>query len=245
MFVVKYPDFAERMEIAAKARGGALAHRGRNAEVARRLSDITKKQVTSDTVRRWFEGYAMPRFNRLPAIAQVLDVDVDWLESGRGTMEPKKQPTKTTTITETFVSPALKALQVIDDDGLGEAIERLQDVQRRSAAANYCASVITMSGISASSNGSIIEINAGAGGKIQLLVDAISGEKKVHARRSTMSSLIVVMSGSMSPPLVAIIPASGLDTQIEIRVDRENGVIESDEGSFKLSHSFDGVLEAI
>ena len=83
-FEKKYPDFAARMNEAADDMGGVMAHRGRNAEFARRMTRKTGKNVTPDTARRWFEGFAMPRYKRMADISEVLDVSPEWLESGKG-----------------------------------------------------------------------------------------------------------------------------------------------------------------
>ena len=70
--------FARRLNQALDANGYPLKGQGRQTAVAKRF-DVSQKGA-----RKWLEAESIPEMKRLPAIASVLGVTVEWLLSGQG-----------------------------------------------------------------------------------------------------------------------------------------------------------------
>lgn len=241
-FELKYPDFAARMNEAADDMGGVMAHRGRNAEFARRMTKKTGKNVTPDTARRWFEGFAMPRYKRIADIAEVLCVSPEWLESGK---EPKRvEPGPR------FERQEVQGLQRVllgttegEHEELTATISKLKRFKVSADAAQNVASVLSLAGVPATSNGSLVTIDA-QGVQVQVGVDVvIPGEAGELRLKPSMANVIVIGARGFSAPRYAVIPA-GLTGQ-QMIVAPDGGSVMIDGQDFEVTNSLEGVLDAI
>jgi hypothetical protein len=80
--VIRSPEFARRFEQAADLHPHCPAkHRGRLEWVS---DQMTKKghSVSNETVRKWFSGEATPRPDKGAVLAEIMEVDVAWLQMG-------------------------------------------------------------------------------------------------------------------------------------------------------------------
>lgn len=80
---IRSPEFAKRLESACDGNGLCPPmHKGRLTWVQRELSSRFKEDVSVETVRKWFAGEAQPRRDKTVMLAELLQVDVTWLEMG-------------------------------------------------------------------------------------------------------------------------------------------------------------------
>ena len=80
-------EFARRLALACKNKG--LDDHGRGMAIARELN------VSSKGVSKWLNAEALPRQEKMNALANYLGVNVVWLQHGEGVteaIEPQKQP---------------------------------------------------------------------------------------------------------------------------------------------------------
>jgi transcriptional regulator with XRE-family HTH domain len=85
---VEQAGFAQRVWEAYKdleKREGKVSQ----AELARRIEERGGHKTRQDDVSRWFREVSRPAFEELPAIAEVLGVDVMWLTFGT---QPQAKP---------------------------------------------------------------------------------------------------------------------------------------------------------
>lgn len=109
-------EFGKRLELARKAKAyskGAILKAAYN--------------TTSGMYSQWLNG-SKPDYKKMLAIAELLKVDVDWLENGRGNM--LKKPTVESAKRENFVNiRKLKkdsnCLTIVNDDRLTLKIDSL------------------------------------------------------------------------------------------------------------------------
>jgi len=88
--VIRDPEFAKRLEQACDAYPHIPPkHSGRQSWIARELGKRFNVTVTTETVRKWFQGEAKPRPDKLVLIAQLLEVDMAWLSLG---VDPDIEP---------------------------------------------------------------------------------------------------------------------------------------------------------
>lgn len=81
--VIRHPEFAKRLDSACDSIGHCPPkHKGRQSWVMRELKTRFKEEVTPETVRKWFAGEAMPRPDKTALLAEMLMVDVAWLQIG-------------------------------------------------------------------------------------------------------------------------------------------------------------------
>jgi len=81
--VIRHPEFAKRLDSACDSVGQCPPkHKGRQNWVMRELKSRFKEEVTPETVRKWFAGEAMPRPDKTAMLAELLMVDVAWLQIG-------------------------------------------------------------------------------------------------------------------------------------------------------------------
>lgn len=241
-FEKKYHDFAARMNEAADDMGGVMAHRGRNAEFARRMTKKTGKNVTPDTARRWFEGFAMPRYRRIADIAEVLCVSPGWLESGEGPKRVEPKPK--------FERQEVQGLQRVllaagegEGEEIGAAIGKLQRFKLGAEAAKNVASVLSLSGLTATSNGSLVTIDV-QGTQVQVGVDVVTpGDSGELRLKPAMANVIVIGGRGFAAPSYAIIPAGVTGQQMIVAAD--GGSVMIDGQDFEASTSLEGVLDAI
>lgn len=80
--------FSERLEKAFAAHPEAPGRvYGRNVWLAEKMAE-RDRAVTTETVRRWFAGIAMPRYRTLDVLADLLDVDPRYLKGRSDDMAP-------------------------------------------------------------------------------------------------------------------------------------------------------------
>lgn len=81
--IIRHPEFAKRLDSACDGHGHCPPkHKGRQTWVMRELKSRFKEAVTPETVRKWFAGEAMPRPDKTAMLAELLQVDVAWLQIG-------------------------------------------------------------------------------------------------------------------------------------------------------------------
>lgn len=81
--LIRDPAFASRLESACD--GHRLCppmHKGRLTWVQRELESRFNEQVSIETVRKWLAGEAKPRPAKTALLAELLQVDVAWLQIG-------------------------------------------------------------------------------------------------------------------------------------------------------------------
>lgn len=91
---VRHEDFAARMNQAADNNVHVPdLHHGRLTFIATKLTRDYGIPTPTETVRRWFGGFATPRKKEtLEALAQMLEVDPAWLRMGaRSDVTPREQ----------------------------------------------------------------------------------------------------------------------------------------------------------
>lgn len=81
--IIRHPEFAKRLDSACDNNGHCPPkHKGRQTWVRRELHNRFEEDVTPETVRKWFSGEAMPRPDKTAMLAEILQVDVAWLQIG-------------------------------------------------------------------------------------------------------------------------------------------------------------------
>jgi transcriptional regulator with XRE-family HTH domain len=70
---MKKTAFLKRLEASADAVGIPPLNKGRYENIAKHLG------VSHTTVRNWFTGRCLPRYDRIGALATLLQVDPVWL----------------------------------------------------------------------------------------------------------------------------------------------------------------------
>ena len=90
--VIRDPDFAKRLTQACDALPLIPPkHSGRQSWIQREMTKAGE-EITSETVRKWFQGEAKPRPDKVAKLAQILQVDVSWLSLGVGAaVEPRQR----------------------------------------------------------------------------------------------------------------------------------------------------------
>jgi hypothetical protein len=93
MVAERYPDFANRLNLACEV-AGVESGRHRVSALA------TAWKVNKETARKWVRGLALPEQHRMQAMAAKYSVSYEWLSTGRGPMimaaqrlqEPMREP---------------------------------------------------------------------------------------------------------------------------------------------------------
>lgn len=81
--IIRDAEFAKRLESACDGHPHVPPlHRGRLTWFRDQLQQRFKMSVTTETVRKWFWGEAKPRPDKIAMIAELLGVDVAWLQIG-------------------------------------------------------------------------------------------------------------------------------------------------------------------
>ena len=80
--IVRDAEFARRLDQACDSFAQVPSGHGRLTWVQRELENRMDLSVSLETVRKWFAGEAKPRQEKLPKIAEMLQVDVAWLSLG-------------------------------------------------------------------------------------------------------------------------------------------------------------------
>jgi len=92
--LIRDPEFAKRLTSACDGHAQVPAmHQGRLTWVVREMERRFNESVTVESVRKWFAGEAKPRPEETKLLAELLQVDVAWLQIGidptMGTRERK------------------------------------------------------------------------------------------------------------------------------------------------------------
>ena len=231
---VRHEEFAARMVKAAEAVGGPLAHRGRNAEFARRMSKISQHHVSADTARRWFEGYALPRYNRYPEIAEALGVRLEWLESGKGEMFPTEEEV------------AGKEGLAVTEEAPPVTIDKIREgLERSAAAATLIASALTLRGVPASASGSVITARNGSTVLFGLVGVANAGEVISLPARDGMMRIVAVLGPKDDMPGFAVIPAGPTNAEGSFQASPAGDELAGPEGArYPVVRSLAAILAA-
>lgn len=90
--VIRDADFAKRLTQACDALSLIPPkHSGRQSWIQREMTKAGE-EISSETVRKWFQGEAKPRPDKVAKLAQILQVDVSWLSLGVGAaVEPRQR----------------------------------------------------------------------------------------------------------------------------------------------------------
>lgn len=81
--IIRDPEFARRLESACDGHPHVPPlHRGRLTWIRDHLVKNFNLDVSVETVRKWFAGEAKPRPDKTALLAQLLEVDVSWLQIG-------------------------------------------------------------------------------------------------------------------------------------------------------------------
>lgn len=89
---VVHPDFARRMQQACDGNPNVPpVNYGRLGWFSSEIEKRFGKQVTIETVRKWFAGETIPRPQMMGYLAAVLEVDHAWLAVGKATEMTEKQ----------------------------------------------------------------------------------------------------------------------------------------------------------
>lgn len=66
-------------------------HQGRYGWIRNELKSLNGTEVTIETVRKWIQGEARPRHDKLASLAQILGVDEGWLAYGADNPTPRER----------------------------------------------------------------------------------------------------------------------------------------------------------
>ena len=257
-----HPEFAARLELAANEADEALSGRGRNSEFARRIKRRIGDPITADTARRWFEGISRPRYSRIPAIAEILGVNAEWLESGKGPMRP---PVKV--VTETYhagLEGRLADLSASDNASIDSAISALKafraslpetdenvrlegssSPERDREAANYLASAISLSGTPCRANGSAVLVTLPTG-EVSLHAQLVSpGQSGVTPLRLGSATAMVIQPQGGLPSSFAVIPVNAIPPGLPFRVDDSGTSVEVGGVVFPATRSISALLSSV
>lgn len=81
--IIRAKQFAERLTTAADANPTVPPmHKGRLVWIRETLKQQFGVNVSIETVRKWFAGEASPRADKTARLAEILHVDVAWLQIG-------------------------------------------------------------------------------------------------------------------------------------------------------------------
>jgi len=64
-------------------------HAGRYIWITQRFAELRGEQVSTETCRKWHEGEAQARRDKIHTLAQILDTDPVWLETGHRQSKPR------------------------------------------------------------------------------------------------------------------------------------------------------------
>ena len=83
--VIRAPEFGARFRRACDESPHCLPkHEGRYGWVIGEYARRRKDKVSIETCRKWHEGEAQPRRDKIPTLANIFGVDPVWLETGTG-----------------------------------------------------------------------------------------------------------------------------------------------------------------
>ncbi|MET0362559.1 MAG: helix-turn-helix transcriptional regulator [Sphingobium sp.] len=85
---IRAPHFAQRLKDACSWHHDYATPRGQQARLRRAYNQKTDKPISPETVSRWFKGEVQTSRERIVTLAEVLNVNVNWLETGNG--KPQK-----------------------------------------------------------------------------------------------------------------------------------------------------------
>lgn len=90
--IIRDPEFAKRLTQACDALSLIPPkHSGRQSWIQREMTKAGE-EISSETVRKWFQGEAKPRPDKVAKLAQILQVDVSWLSLGvNAAVEPRQR----------------------------------------------------------------------------------------------------------------------------------------------------------
>lgn len=101
---VKYPELAKRIEQAINRSTAIPNGHGQYANISRKFQRRYGEKVSIEHVRNWVKGYHEPQANRRAHLAEILEVDPQWLF---GTSAVPVRPTRAGS--ETLIGPMLQA----------------------------------------------------------------------------------------------------------------------------------------
>ena len=117
---LEYEEFSKRLREAFKRRG---VNTSSPTQLARDFSDFYQgRRVSSQAVRKWLNGEAIPSQDKLKVLAGWLEITPDWLRFGTGGSAQTVQQ----------VSPAYRA--VLSDQELVKRYRRLNRRQQQAVA---------------------------------------------------------------------------------------------------------------
>lgn len=257
-----HAEFAARLELAASEADEALRGRGKNSELARRVKRRIGDPITADTARRWFEGISRPRYSRIPAIAEVLGVNSEWLESGTAPMRP---PVKVVTETyhaslqgrladaasaeETSIDGAISALKAfrasLPETEKTVRLEGSSSPERDREAAAYLAGAVALSGTPCRANGSAV------------LITLTTGEVSVHAQRLSpgqagitplrlgSATVMVIQPEGGLPPSFAVIPVNAVPPGLPFNVSEDGASVDVGGVVFPTTRSVSDIIASV
>ncbi len=257
-----HAEFAARLELAASEADEALRGHGRNSEFARRLKRRIGDPITADTARRWFEGISRPRYSRVPAIADLLNVRLEWLESGEGPMRP---PVKV--VTETYhagLEGRLADQASAEEAGIDEAIARLKafrtslpttdkpvqlqgspNPERDREAAAYLAGAVALSGTPCRANGSAVIITLPTG-DVSVQAQRLSpGQAGVIPLRLGSATVMVIQPEGGLPPSFAVIPVNAVPPGLPFQVSEDGASVDVGGVIFPTTRSVSDVIASV
>lgn len=255
-------EFAARLTAAANEADDALHGRGRNSEFARRIKRRIGDPITADTARRWFEGISRPRYSRIPAIADILGVNAEWLETGKGPMRP---PVKVVTETyhaglqgrladvasaeETSIDGAISALKAfrasLPETEKTVRLKGSSSPERDREAANYLASAISLSGTPCRANGSAVLVTLPTG-EVSLHAQLVyPGQSGVTPLRLGSATAMVIQPQGGLPSSFAVIPVNAIPPGLPFRVDDSGTSVEVGGVVFPATRSISALLSSV
>jgi hypothetical protein len=81
--LIRFPDFARRFEVACEGHPHIPdLHRGRLTWIADQFAKRFGDPISIESVRKWSVGHSLPRPEKMTNLAELLEVDADWLARG-------------------------------------------------------------------------------------------------------------------------------------------------------------------
>lgn len=114
--------FARRLDKALSDHPRCPEGYGRNAWLKRELTHYNI-DVSDETIRRWLNAIAMPRRDKMAALAKLFRVDETWLAMGVQPVEPMSS--NDVARAEALATALLEIKEKTDDPEIHEIIERL------------------------------------------------------------------------------------------------------------------------
>ena len=92
MKTILHPEFATRMQQACDGNPKIPPpNYGRLGWFAKQFEERFEREITQETVRKWFAGESRPRHDMLLLLSQILQVDPAWLGMGKDDTVPEKK----------------------------------------------------------------------------------------------------------------------------------------------------------